>query len=423
MEQSVFISIFLVAMIGVITPMITHLVPRNLVPESVALVVLGIVVGPHVLGWAALHDPIIILKELGIGFLFLLAGYEVNTNDLKGPRGIRAITAWTVSLALALVVVGLLGWAQPLSRAGMAYAVALTATALGTLLPILKERGLLSNNVGKAVLAHGTIGEMMPIIMMAFFLSGRGFGLSTVIVVFFIAVAAIIAAIPVQVRKFGHRITNAIHLGSHSTAQMTVRLVFMVLAGLMTLAVVLDLDLVLGAFAAGMIVRRAIPEGRAELEVKLDGIAYGIFIPLFFVISGMSIDIGQVSHQPWMVPVIVGLLMVIRGLPIFLIAVIHNTAGGSVTGTIARLGESTQIALYSTTSLPIIVAVTELAHSGGLMSAAMASSFVVAGVVSVLVMPALAVLIPLEYRKVAKEDAGTNDEWLPWIEHSWHSDQ
>lgn len=423
MEHTVFIDLLLVAVIGIITPLLTHLVPRNLFPEAVALVLFGMLIGPEGLGWAHISEPIAVLKELGMGFLFLLAGYEVNVRDLKGYRGIQAVGSWVISFTLALGVVWILGWAQPLSTKGITFAIALTATALGTLLPIIKERGLLSGNIGSAVLAHGTIGEMFPIVLMAFFLSGRGYGLSTVIMGVFIAVTVLIAAIPIHVRKFGSRIADAVHLGSHTTAQMTVRLVFAVLAGLMALAVVLKLDVVLGAFAAGVIVRQAVPNGREELEIKLDGIAYGIFIPMFFVITGMGIDLSAMVEKPLLIVSVLLLLIVIRGLPIFLITVTHMRAVSSAKGTFARLGESAQIALYCTTSLPIIVAVTQLAQTQGIMTSQGASTLVLAGVLSVLVMPALCVLIPLKYTTISKEDAGDTEEWLPWIEHSWHSDR
>lgn len=420
--HDVFISLFIIATITLIAPIIAHFVPRNLLPETVALVALGAVVGPQMLGWAHISEPLNLLKELGMGFLFLLAGYEVNSDELHSSRGRSAVLNWIVSFAVALFFVWALGWAVPLSTEGITYALVMTATALGTLLPILKERNLISGSIGKAVFIHGTIGEMFPIIMMALFLSSRSFGISTIIVLFFILIATVIAAIPVHVQRAGTKVIDAIHMGSHTTVQTTVRLVFAALSCLMALAVVLELDVVLGAFVAGLIMREALPEGRKELEIKLDGIAYGIFIPLFFIITGMSLNLRGVTAHPWLIIGFLGLLIVVRGLPIFFSHTLRTLLQGGLKGAFARMGESAQIALYSSTSLPIIVAATNVAVKNNIFDPEIASALILSGVLSVMVMPALCVLIPLLYTTVESDTVHTCDDgkdWMPWIAHTW----
>lgn len=419
-----FISLFVIALAMLVAPMIAHIVPKNFVPEAVALVALGILIGPEVLNWAEISEPIELLKELGMGFLFLLAGYEVNSDELRSPRGRSALISWIVSMAMALFIVWLLDWAHPFSQTGITFALVMTATALGTLLPILKERNLISGSIGKSVFVHGTIGEMFPIVTMALFLSSRSFGISTILVLIFVIFAIIIAEIPIHAQNAGSRIVDRVHMGSHTTVQTTVRLVFVALAALMSLALVLELDMVLGAFVAGLIVRNALPEGRKELEVKLDGIAYGIFIPIFFIITGMGIDIKAVANHPYLIFGFLGLLILVRALPVFISQTVRTALQGGGRGAFVRLGESAQIALYSATSLPIIVAATEVSVRNGVFDPGIASALILAGALSMMVMPALCVLIPLRYSKVDSKEVHAEEggeEWMPWIANSWDS--
>ncbi len=147
------------------------LIPRRLVPEVVLLLVAGAVVGPFALNIAADSEAIGILRELGLGMLFLLAGYEIDRQELSGRGGRRALYTWLFCLALAFTVVALLGMRNVIS-AEAAVAIAMTSTALGTLLPILKDNKLLDTRLGKTVLNHGgAVGELGPVVAMAVLLS------------------------------------------------------------------------------------------------------------------------------------------------------------------------------------------------------------------------------------------------------------
>ena len=159
-------SLFWIVLASVLAPLIAGLVPRKLVPEVVLLLVLGVIIGPHTLGWADTTDPIDLLRELGLGMLFLLAGYEIDLRDLSGAGGRRACWTWVTCLLTALVVVALLGLSGAI-HAEVAVAIALTSTALGTLLPILKDSDMLDTRVGGTVMHHGAFGELGPVVAMA----------------------------------------------------------------------------------------------------------------------------------------------------------------------------------------------------------------------------------------------------------------
>lgn len=386
-----FVSLFLIMVVAFLAPLISRLVPRRVVPDTVLLILGGTVIGPGVLGIATITTSVDFLRELGVAFLFLMAGYEIDVNELRGTGGRHAMVAWTGSLVLAFAAVTVIGvTGGTLSANGIAIAIAMTSTAIGTILPILRERGLLPTAVGASILNHGAVGEVGPIILMALLLGSRSTWQSAVVLAAFLAVTILIVRFTEKVKRVGKRLVDAIHMGGATTAQTTVRLTAVLLVGLCTLAEVFDLDVVLGAFAAGFILRYAVPDGDAALEDKLDGLAYGFFVPIFFVCSGMALELVLDRDSLAQIGAILVLLVLVRGLPVWVAASAERRTDGL---RVFSLRQSTQIAVYSTTALPIIVAVTQVAVDSGAMSPAFASTLVLAGAVSVLVMPALGLLL------------------------------
>lgn len=382
-----FVSLFLIVTVAFLAPLVSWALPRRLVPETVLLIVGGMLIGPSGLGLATATSSIDFLRELGMAFLFLMAGYEIDVNELRGAGGRHALVGWLGSLLLAFGMVAVVGVSGgPASANGIAIAIAMTSTAIGTILPILRERGLLHTSVGAAILNHGAIGEVAPILLMALLLGSRATWKSLLILLAFGAITVVIIRFTDRVKHAGRRLVEAIHLGGSTTAQTTIRLTVLLLVGLCTLAEMFELDVVLGAFAAGFILRYALPEGSRELEEKLDGLAYGFFVPIFFVTSGMAIRVSVSADSLRLVGAFLVSLVLVRGLPVWVVSRLERRRDGSRA---FSLRQSVQIAVYSTTALPIIVAVTQVAVDGGAMSQSFASTLVVAGAVSVLVMPAL----------------------------------
>ncbi|MDO5727799.1 MAG: cation:proton antiporter, partial [Bowdeniella nasicola] len=199
--------------------------------------------------------------------------------------------------------------------------------------------------------------------------------------------ALLLLAVPARAQQLGLKIVDLVHLKAEGTAQMTVRGTVALLVGLSTLALSFHLDMALGAFAAGLIVRKLVPHGRHELDQKLDGLAYGFFIPLFFVVSGMNIDMSIVTKDPLSLVTFLIALMLVRGLPVFISTHGQKAAHHPLTG-----GERARIGLYSTTALPIIVAVTHVAVAADAMTHEVQSTLILAGTLSVLIMPMLAAI-------------------------------
>ena len=388
--ESSFISLFWIALCGVIAPLMAGLIPRRLVPEVVILLIAGMIIGPFGLGLAQTDDAIGLLRELGLTMLFLLAGFEVELDELTGRSGRRALGTWGVCFALALVLVfvaGLLG----VIHAEVAIAIALCSTALGTLLPIMKDGGLLGTPVGRAVMNHGAWGELGPVVAMAILLGTGGAGQAIVAIIMFGLIALAVTLPWRRLRRDTSKMFSVIQAGSETTGQTTVRLTVLLLVALCVLAELFQLDVVLGAFAAGFVLRQAIPQGDEQLEHKLNGLAFGMLIPVFFVTSGMAIDARAVAAAPSVLIIFVLLIVAVRGLPVFASSRLERdrVSGARLFGT----RESVRIGLFAATGLPIIVAVTATAVSAGQMSQANASVLVAGGAVTVLTMPLLATLL------------------------------
>lgn len=389
-------SLFWITLCAAAAPLLARLVPRRLLPEVVVLLVAGTIIGPHVLGLAGSDQAIEMLHEFGLGMLFLLAGYEIEPSELAGRAGRRALVTWLVCFVLAFAAIGLVGLSREISAVA-AVAIALTSTTLGTLLPILRDSGELGGRFGAAVLRHGAYGELGPIIAMALLLSARG-ALESILVLVVFAAAVLLATVPsARLRRGPTWLGDVIREGSDTTSQTTVRLTVLLLVTLGYLAVAFELDVVLSSFAAGFVLRQALPGGDERLESKLDGLAFGLLIPTFFITSGMSIDPAAIAAAPMTLVGFVVLMVLVRGVPVYVATVTEQDPGSG--RPVLDTRDSLRVGLYSATGLPIIVAVTAVAVSAGEMTAATASLLVAGGAVTVLLLPMAATLIARPERK------------------------
>lgn len=369
-------SLVIVVVVAALAPIVADLLPgRARLPQVVLLLVAGIVIGPSVAAWAS-PDPIALLSSVGLGFLFMLAGYELDLALLRERAGRLAGLAWLVSLAGATALLAGLYSVGAVSSPVVA-AIALTTTALGTLLPILRDNEMLGGRFGRYVFAAGAVGELGPIVAMALFLGSQGTLTEAVMLVGFLAVACALAVLPSHVRatRIGTIISNREHATSQTTLRLSIALLFLLLLA----ASDLGFDNVLGAFVAGMVLRRWSPGQIELLESKLDAVGYGFFIPIFFVYSGMTLDIDAVVENPVPMLVFFVVLFVVRGLPA--LYWYRNDL---------PLIERVQLVFITATSLPLLVALTQIGVDDGTMTTAAQAGVIGAGVLSVLVFPVVA---------------------------------
>ncbi|MFG1621585.1 cation:proton antiporter [Kribbella sp. NPDC049227] len=378
-------SLVVVVAIAALAPIVLALLPGRLrLPQVVLLLVVGILVGPSVAGWAQ-PDPVSLFSSVGLGFLFMLAGYELDPALLRERAGRLAATSWLVSLVAAAALLGVL-YAAGLVHSPVVVAIALTTTALGTLLPILRDNDMLGGRFGRYVFAAGAVGELGPIVAMALFLGTRGSVVEAVALVVFLVIAYVVAVLPGRVRA--RRLGQIIVRGEGSTSQTTLRLAIALLFVLLLAASDLGFDNVLGAFVAGMVLRRWSP-GRVDLlEAKLDAVGYGFFIPIFFVYSGMTLDVEAIIANPAPMVVFFAVMFVVRGLPALF----------WYRRELPRI-ERVQMVFIAATALPLLVALTAVGVSSGTMTTGAQAGVIGAGVLSVLVFPSVAV--GLQHRKSA----------------------
>ena len=379
-------TLLVVATVAALAPVLVALLPGPRIPQVVVLLVGGVLIGPQVLGWAD-RPAIDLLVNVGLGFLFLLAGYELDLHLFRERPGRLAIVAWLVTVALAAATVGVLA-AIGLVRAFVPVALGLTTTALGTLLPILRDNDMLGGRFGRYLLAAGAVGELFPVIAIALFLgaSNKFVALGSLVAVGVLAV--VLSFAPRLVR--GNRLERILQEGEGSTAQTTVRWTVVLLLLLLLIAEEFGLDVVLGAFLAGIVLRRWAPGHVHSLDDKLDAIGYGFFIPLFFVASGMSLDIRSIAEAPLRLGVFLVLMLVVRGVPALFL---YRDALPPV--------RRVQLMFLTATALPLLVALAEIGLRNGTMLPENAAALVGAGALSVLVFPMAAVLI--ERRRRAGE--------------------
>ena len=371
-------SLLAVGVVSALAPLIVALLPGPRVPQIVVLILGGIVIGPQGFG---LSDPaaLNLIANIGLGLVFLLAGYELDPAMFRERAGRLALTGWVITAALAAALVGVLA-ALGFVHAFVPVALALTTTALGTLLPILREHNLLAGRFGRYILAAGAVGELLPIIGIALFLSAQ----SEFVAILSLASVGVLALVLSFAPRLGrgNRIERIMKEGEHATSQTTLRFSIVLLLFLLAVAARFGLDVVLGAFLAGMVLRRWAPGDAHALEGKLDAVGYGFFIPVFFVVSGMNLDVHSIIEAPLRLVAFFVLLLLVRGLPSLLV---YRWA--------LPMPRRLQMMFITATSLPLLVALSEIGLRNGTMLRENAAALVGAGVLSVIFYPAFAVAI------------------------------
>ncbi len=380
-------SLLAVFAVAALAPVLVAVLPGPKIPQVVFFLLGGVIIGPHVLG-VANTDSVQLVANAGLGFLFLLAGYELDPTLLRLKAGRLAMTGWVVSVLISVGVTAVLA-AGGFVRDYVPISLALTTTALGTLLPILHDNGMLGGNFGRYVFAAGAVGELFPIIAIALFLS-QGSHFAALISLASVGLLALaLAAVPFLVRS--ERLQAILRDGQNATSQVMLRWSVVLLFGLLVIAAHFGQDVVLGAVLAGMVLRgwtRRMGVDVRGLEDKFDAVGYGIFIPVFFVSSGMTLDIAGIAQNPLRLVVFFLLLLAVRGLPALLIY-----------RKVLPLRKRVEMTFITATAMPLLVALAEIGLRDGKMIPSNAAALVGAGVLSVLVFPSVAIAL-------AKKDDG-----------------
>jgi len=397
-------GVLIVAAVAFLVPLGLGLVPSVRVPAVVCEILAGVLIGPAVLGLVEVDLPLRVLALIGLAFLLFLSGLEVDIERLRGTRLRSAAIGFVVSMAVALgVAFGL--QAAGLIQAPLLVAIILSATSLGIVIPVLADAGQSGTALGQLIIAACSIADFGAIILLSLFFSedSTSVGATLLLISGFVVLAIAIAVALAEAERWG-RLTSALGRLQDTSSQIRVRGALLLLLGFAVLAQLFGLEVILGAFIAGAALRlldRDRTMTHPRFHQKLEAVGFGVFIPFFFITSGVQLDLGALlsggaaSFAP--VPVFLLALMLARGLPAILYRPVVGTRG------------SIAAALLQATSLPFIVAATAIGMELGMLSPATGAALVVAGLLSVLLFPlsALTLLRKGEKRTPTAETEAT----------------
>jgi Kef-type K+ transport system membrane component KefB len=370
-----------------VAPLVVDLLPLPKVPPIVSEIVAGILIGPVVLDLVSITAPLEVFAQVGLVFLFFLAGLEIAF-DAEDERRLGLVAAaFAVSLALALIV-ALIFEAVELAGAPLLVAIILAATSFGIVVAVLKDAGQTRTPFGQLVIAGASIADFGTVILLSLFFSSSGASFETtlVLLILFLAVVAALGALMAGARA-SVALKAAIIRMHRTSAQIGVRIAWLLLAVLVYLSVEFGLEVVLGAFLAGALVSLLDRENAlatSGMQEKLDAIGFGIFIPIFFVVSGVQLDLDALFasfETIVLVPLTVIALLLVRGVPAL------------VYGRFIPQRQVLSAGLLQATSLSFIVAASQIGVELGKLDTAEAAGLVTGGVVSVLLFPALALRV------------------------------
>jgi Kef-type K+ transport system membrane component KefB len=398
MEQNVsFASLTVVLGIAFVVPVALGCVPWLRIPAVVVEIVLGIVVGPQVLDWARVDAPVGILSVIGLAFLLFLCGLEVDLDRLRGRVLHLAVVAFGLSLVLALAVGAALDIAG-LVRSPVLAAIILTATSLGLVLPTIREGGRATTEFGQLVFAGATLGNLVSALLLSLLFSRDSNDVGTRVVLlggFAVTVAVLVMAL--NHRRASMPVSRLLVRLQDTSAQVRVRGAMFLLLLLVLAAQEFGLAAILGAFVAGAVLSVLDRDGvrtHPLFRVKLDAIGYGFVIPVFMVAAGLLFDLDALVDQPSVllrVPLFLLALLIVRGVPALVFRPVLGTRRSVAAG------------LLLATSLPFIVAATEIGQSLDVITRGTAAAFVTAGLLSALLFPLVAdALLRADARRTAQ---------------------
>jgi Kef-type K+ transport system membrane component KefB len=378
-----FSSLLIVGAVAVAVPLFLGLVPAVKVPAVVLEILGGILVGPTVLGWVHLDVAVRVIADLGLGFLLFMAGFEIDLRRFDRRILILVSRAFVLSVLLALLVAyGLQLGGQV--KDGLLVGITLVATSLGVLVPILHDAGQTETTFGRMIMAAGSLAELAPLVLLSVFFSAssKNPGAELGLLAGFVGLTAAIVVVTQRLRVWGP-LREVVQRLENTSSQLRVRLAITFALAFSAVAEHFGLAMILGAFLAGVIVRRTdeTPASQQEFQGKLEAIGFGFLIPVFFVSTGVGLDITSLFHSTraiTLVPVFLVALLLVRGLPALLYVRVVGRTRAIAAG------------FMQATSLTFIVVATVIGVQTGHQRTSTAAALVVAGLLSVIIYPPVA---------------------------------
>ena len=318
-----FYNLLIIFIIAILAPILASVIPKFKLPAVVLEICLGIIIGPQVLGLVHLDSTINDVSYFGLAFLFFLAGFEIIFRRIKGKPLTYAAIGWILSLLIALTI-GVILQASGFVISFIFIGLAMSTTAVGVLVPILRDEGELKSNFGRFVFSAGVLGEFAPLTILAIFFNPVHGNFSSILIVIFFIIIALSILFAVK-RWQPPYIVNLMRKTMNNSGQLALRLSILLLIALIFISMNSGIDFLFGAFTAGIILSEIIKMSKNKndkdienIRIKFEGIGFGLLIPIFFIVSGINFDLNAFLGSPTsilMVPIFIISFLIIRGLP------------------------------------------------------------------------------------------------------------
>jgi Kef-type K+ transport system membrane component KefB len=403
-----FTNLLIVVAVGLMAPLSLGFFPRLRLPAIVLEIVLGIVLGPSGLGWVKPDLPVSILALVGLAFLLFLSGLEIDVERLRGRILTLTAIGFAVSFAIA-VVLGLGLHAGGFVKSPLFVAIVLVATSLGVIVPVLKDSDNIGSNFGQLVIAAASIADFGAIILLSVFFSGKGSTstVGTLILLGVFGLVVVVVGVAIAGVERSMSLSTVLRRLQDTTAQIRIRAAFVLLIGFTALADTVGFETILGAFAAGALlslIDRDKAMTHPQFRLKLEAAGFGIFIPVFFVTSGLRFDLNALfasASTVARVPLFLLAIYLARGLPAFVYVRLLGRSRAVIAG------------ILQATSLPFIVAATQIGLQLGVVTRASAAGLVAAGLLSVIISPALGLVLLRRGRPTTAARPAASDPVMP----------
>jgi Kef-type K+ transport system membrane component KefB len=383
-----FTNLLIVVAVGFLAPLALGFFPRVRLPSIVLELVLGIAIGPSVLGWVEPDLAVSILALVGLAFLLFLSGLEIDFERLRGRILRLTSIGFAVSFGIAIVL-GLGLKAGGFVKSPLFVAIVLVASSVGVLVPVLKDSGDISSSFGQLVIAAASIAEFGSIVLLSLFFSGKGSTSTAGTLILLVGFGLVVLLVGLAIAGVEHSLSldRVLRRLQDTTAEIRVRAAFVLLIGFTALADTVGFETILGAFAAGALlslIDRDKAMTHPELRVKLEAVGFGVFIPVFFVASGVRFDLDALfasASTVARVPLFLLAIYLARGLPALLYVGLLGRSRSLIAG------------VLQSTSLTFIVAATQIGLGLGVVSRASAAGLVAAGLLSVAISPTVGLVL------------------------------
>ena len=414
------LSLFLVVLLALVIPIFMARFQISNVPTAVAEIIVGIIMGSSGFNLITSTHDLTFLSNLGVILLMFLSGMEIDFDLLQrknNPKGKSqagktvdplktAITAFIGIVIMAFVLAYVLRLTGLFSEVMLA-AIILMTVALGVVIATLKEKDILGRPIGQTILLTAVLGEVIPLLLLTIYASINGGNAEQLWLIILLFVAAIFL-----LRRFKQpylwfaKITKA-------TTQLDIRLAFFLIFALVTVAERVGAENILGAFLAGMVMKLLEPS--EATKDKLTSIGYGFFIPIFFIMTGVGLNLRSLFAHPsslMLLPVLVIFLFIAK-VPVLLTYVRYFQKKNAFAG-----------GFLTATTITIVLPTLQVARKLHAITSTQSDAFILAAVIVCILSPIVFnsnfVLLPEDKIKEKVAIVGANAVTVP-VAHDLHA--